>query len=465
MKDENKKSILERYKIALQKGERFWPDSIFKDLIVSLAIFIVLIILASFIGVPGQPKADPSDTSYIPRPEWYFLFLFKFLALYGQIPVLGKIEWIATTLIPGLAVVVLFILPLIDRNPWRAYSRRVLALTVMGVFLVSVVTLTMIADIPTTILPLLQFLAGLVLPGLAFVALFGLSLLARKAIRQVGHAQIWVAGGAALAMLVLALVVLELAPPAAANAVQVAATLPEQISQGQDLYSLNCVECHGPDGEGGIIAGVQGLEGYNMKAIHSQDEMYTRDDQTLADIIAYGQPNLGMQPFGKAYGGALSPTDIDNIVTFMRYSWDDRSTLPAGAISSIPALAANEVPSWDVHIQPLTKKYCVSCHQAGKQNNNYLMTSYDDMLNSGDNAPVMTAGDPQSLLILLINGHEGKDPKTGAVIRQMPPTRLLDPQYIDMLTRWVLAGMPKTADEAAALAPTPTPTSAPAPTP
>jgi mono/diheme cytochrome c family protein len=461
MKDENKKSILEKYKITLQRGERFWPDSIYKDLIISLAIFIVLILLAAFIGVPGEPKADPSDTAYIPKPEWYFLFLFKFLALYGQIPVLGKIEWIATALIPGLAVGVLFILPLIDRNPYRAYSRRVLALTVMGVFLVSVVTLTMLADIPTTILPVLQFLAGLAVPGLAFVLLFGLSFLARKAVRWVGHAQIWLAGGAALAMIGLSLAVMALAPPAEASETQVAGTLPEQIAQGQNLYSINCVECHGADGEGGIIKGVEGLEDFNMKAIHSQDEMYTRNDQTLVDIIAYGQPNLGMQPFGKAYGGELSPTEIDSLVAFLRYSWDDRAELPAGALTSIPTLAANEVPSWDVHIQPLTKKYCVSCHRAGKENNNYLETSYDEMLNTGDNAPVIAAGDPDSLLLQLINGHEGKDPKTGKVIRQMPPTRLLDAKYIDMLTRWVLAGMPRTAEEAAALAPTPTPTPVP----
>jgi mono/diheme cytochrome c family protein len=458
MKEESKQSILEKYKLALQKGERFWPDSIYKDLIVSLAIFIVLILLAAFIGVPGEPKADPSDTAYIPKPEWYFLFLFKFLALYGQIPVLGKIEWVATALIPGFVVVVLFVLPLIDRNPYRAYSRRVLALTVMGVFMVSVITLTMLADIPTTIQPVLQFLAGMVVPGLAYVLLFGLSLLARKAVRKIGHAQIWLAGGAALVMLGLSLAVVVLAPPAAASETQVAGTLPEQIAQGQDLYSINCVECHGPDGEGGEIKGVQGLEGFQMKAIHSQDEMYTRSDQTLADIISYGQPNLGMQPFGKAYGGVLSPTEIDSVVAFMRYTWDDRAEMPAGAISLIPALATNEVPSWDVHIQPLTKKYCVSCHRAGKENNNYLETSYEEMLNSGDNAPVISAGDPDSLLLRLINGQEGTDPKTGKTIRQMPPTRLLDRQYIDMLTRWILAGMPRTAEEAAALAPAPTPT-------
>jgi len=446
MKDERRKSILDKYKIALQKGERFWPDSIYKDLLVSCGIFILLILLATFVGVPGEPKANPADTSYVPRPEWYFLFLFKFLALYGQIPVLGKIEWIATTVIPALVLLVLFVLPLTDKNPYRHYSRRVLALSVMGVFIVSVIVLTMMADIPTTVLPLPQFLAGLVLPVLACVLLAILSFVARKSAQKAGHLEIGVAGTASVAMLVMAILVLALAPPAASGTeVQVANTIAEKMTLGQDLYSINCVECHGPDGEGGVIQGVAGLDGFNMKAIHSQDEMYTRDDQSLADIISYGQPNLGMQPFGSTYGGSLSPTDIENIVTFLRYTWDDRAELPAGTspVASIPVLNPGEVPSYDVHIGPLVKRYCVSCHRAGKQNNNYLLTSYDEMLNTGDNVPVVTAGDPQSLLLQLITGHEGIDPKTGNTIRQMPPTKLLDQQYIDMFTRWVLAGMPK----------------------
>ncbi len=74
---------------------------------------------------------------------------------------------------------------------------------------------------------------------------------------------------------------------------------------------------------------------------------------------------------------------------------------------------------------------------------------------------MIAAGDPQSLLLQLINGHEGTDPKTGQTIRQMPPTKLLDQQYIDMLTRWIMAGMPKTAKDAAAKGPTPTPTPTP----
>lgn len=464
MKEAQKKNVLEKYKIALQKGERFWPDSIYKDLLVSFAIFIVLILLATFIGVPGEPKADPSDNTFVPKPEWYFLFLFKFLAVYGQIPLLGKIEWIATAIIPAGVILLLFALPLMDKNPYRHYSRRIMALSIMAVFVVSMVVLTLISGVPTvsttstnSVMTVLQFITGLIIPTLAYILIVGSSFLAKKFANLVSRLQKWTAFGASVSMVVVAGGVLFLAPPVATTEIQVASTLTDQILQGQDLYSVNCVECHGADGEGGIISGVEGLEGFNMKAIHTQDEMYTRDDETLADIISYGQPVLGMTPFGKAYGGGLSPSEIDSLVAFMRYSWDDRTTIPAGAVSTIPALNPGEVPSWDVHIQPLVKRYCVSCHRAGRQNNNYLMTSNQEMLTTGDNAPLIAAGDPQSLLLKLINGQEGLDPKTNKVIRQMPPTKLLTQQYIDMLTAWVMNGMPQTADDAAKLTAVPLP--------
>jgi menaquinol-cytochrome c reductase cytochrome b/c subunit len=389
MKDEQKQSILERYKQALQKGERFWPDSIYKDLLISLAIFIVLILLASFLGVPTEPKANPNDTAYIPRPEWYFLFLFQMLKYFP-----GNLEWVGTAVIPGIAILVLLLLPLLDRNQKRHYSKRKIALAVMGVGVVGIVGLTIIASVTTP----------------------------------------------------------------AQEPLTAAGTIPEQVALGQDLFSLNCAECHGADGKVTVITGVKGLEGKQVIPINSNDVMYTLNDTALADIISYGRPDSGMTPFGQSYGGALSPTEIEAIATFMRYTWDNRAVLPPGAklAGGIPALKAGEAPSYDVHIGPLTKRFCVSCHQPGKDNNNYLMTSYKDMLNSGDNTPVISAGDPQSLLLTLITGHEGTDPKTGQTIRQMPPTKLLDQQYIDMLTQWVLAGMPQTAQDAA-VAPTPTP--------
>ncbi len=477
MNEELKKTVHEKYKIALQKGERFWPDSIFKDLVVSFGIFILLLLLATFVGVPGEPKADPSDSAYIPKPEWYFLFLFKFLAIYGQIPVLGKIEWITTALIPGIALLILFILPLTDKNPYRHYSRRILALTVMGIFVTGVVALTMMSNVPTatgedgmSLSTLFQFLAGLVLPGLAYLILVGLSFLARKSPRPAGRAQIWTAGILSVTILVLAMLVVVLAPPAEAGAeVEVADTLAEKMVLGQDLYSVNCVECHGADGEGGEVKGVEGFEGVILDPLNSSDVMYTYSDESLANVIAYGQQasEPAMPPFGRVYGGELSPSDMDYIVTFMRYTWDDRAELPAeAALPSIPALAAGEVPSYEVHIQPLVKRYCVACHRAGKENNNYLMGSYEDILNGGDNAGKnVTAGSIDSYLIVVINDTEILDPKTGEVlIRQMPPSKLLKPEYIDMLTRWIMAGMPNTAAKAQALsAETPYPQATPTP--
>ena len=392
MNEEHKKSILEKYKIALQKGERFWPDSIYKDLLVSFAIFVILILLATFIGVPGEPKADPSDTAYIPRPEWYFMFLFQMLKYFP-----GNLEWLGTTIIPGIVILVLLLLPFLDRNPVRYYARRKFALSVMGIAVLGIVVLTVVAFVST--------------------------------------------------------------PPQAE--VAVAGTLSEQIVAGQDLYSVNCVECHGADGEGGEVKGVEGFEGVILLPINTKDIMYTFTDETLANIIAYGQQEKehAMPPFGRAYGGELSLGDIDYLVTFLRYTWDDRAELPpeAAAASAIPALAAGEIPSYEVHIQPLEKRYCVSCHRAGKKNNNYLMGTYEDTLNTGDNAPVMVAGDMNSSLLQVINGNEIKDDKGEVIIRQMPPTKLLKPEYIDILTRWVMAGMPNSAAEAQALSVTATP--------
>lgn len=451
MKEEQKKTIHEKYQRALQKGERFWPDSIYKDLIVSFGIFVILIMLAAFIGVPGEPKADPSDSAYIPKPEWYFLFIFKFLALYGQIPVIGKIEWIAAALIPAAAILLLFVLPLTDKNPFRYYTRRTLALSVMGVFVASVIGLTMIANIPTatnengslTFSTWLQLAGGLIVPALAYVLLAILAFLARKVGAAARKAQIWTAIVASVAMLALGIAVMVTAPPAAASEVEVASTVGEKMSLGQDLYFTYCTECHGEDGKVEVIIGVEGLEGKVISPISSTDVMYTFTDETLGNIVSYGQQALGMPPFGKTYGGELSPSQVEYIVTYMRYSWDDRAELPSDVVlSSIPELAEGEIPTYEVHISALAQRYCVSCHRAGKENANYLMTSYAEMLETGDSAPVMISGDAESLMLVLVGGTEVTDDE-GNVIRAMPPNKLLDEKYIEMLTLWVMNGMPE----------------------
>jgi mono/diheme cytochrome c family protein len=383
VKEEQKQEYKRKYEQAKQDGVKFWPDIIYKDLLMSFGLFILLVGLATFLGVTPEPKADPSDTSYIPRPEWYFLFLFEFLKF---IP--GKIEWVGTFLIPVLAVLFLFALPFLDRNPLRYWKNRLTGISIMGVIVLGIVGLT-IRSIITT-------------------------------------------------------------PKQEEGAV--ANTIQEQIILGQEFYSVYCVECHGPEGEGGEIAGVEGLEGVVLKSISSRDEMYTRSDETLEAVVAYGQQDLGMPPNGLAYGGELKKAELEALVTFMRYTWDDRVDIPedAAAARAIPEIKENEVPSYEVHISRIAQRFCISCHRPGKENNDYFMGTYQEILTTGDNAENnMIAGDLNSFLIQSINGESIFDPETGEeIIQQMPPTKLMREQYIKIFEAWVLNGMPETAVEA-----------------
>jgi predicted CXXCH cytochrome family protein len=204
---------------------------------------------------------------------------------------------------------------------------------------------------------------------------------------------------------------------------------------------------------------VKGLEGKIISPINGHDVLYTVTDSAMYEVIAYGRPNAGMTPFGKAYGGELSKSDIDYITTFMRYMWDDRFEAPV-IQPLFPALADGEVPSYDVHIQPIAKRYCVSCHRDGKTNNNYLMTSYQDILTTGDNVKNnIIAGDENSYLLQVIQGHAimNPDKPNEELIRTMPLTRSLKPDVVDVFVRWIMNGMPQTAEEAAALFVEPTP--------
>lgn len=479
MNDDTKRKINERYERELSRGERFWPDSIFKDLVVSLGIFIVLLLLATFIGVAPEPKADPADTSYLPRPEWYFLFLFKFLALYGQIPIIGKIEWLATVLVPGIGIGLLTLLPLLDKSPYRHYSRRIFALTVMGLIVLDIVLLTVMASLPAApnaeelaASTTLQAIGGLWIPGAVLAILFFMYIFRRDVYRTSTRRSlpIWITAAASVAMVAMTVVVsARAATYPVPEETEVASTLVDQILAGQDLYSVQCVECHGDDGSVAVIEGVEGLEGEEITPINSTDVLYTITDSAMYEVIAYGRPNSGMPPSGKAYGGELSRSEIDHIITFMRYMWDDRFEIPAEALQPLfPPLADGEVPSYEIHIQPIVKRYCISCHRPGKDNNDYLMTTYEEILTTGENQDKnVVAGDPDSYLLQTIQGIPIMDPENPneELIGVMPPKGHLKPDAIEAFIRWIMNGMPETAEEAAELfvTPTPEPVTTPAP--
>lgn len=140
MNEQEKKAYDKKYKEAKEKGVPFFPDIIFKDTIAVLIVFIILVALAYFIGAPVEARANPNDTSYTPRPEWYFLFLFQLLKYFP-----GKLEVIGAMILPGLFILLLLILPFIDKSPKRHFMNRPFASISALVVVAGIGTLTFLA--------------------------------------------------------------------------------------------------------------------------------------------------------------------------------------------------------------------------------------------------------------------------------------------------------------------------------
>ena len=126
-----------RYADLKHEGKPFFPDILIKDAVVALGVLLILVGLIVWRGVPTEAAADPTNTLYVPRPEWYFMFLFEFLK---YVP--GEFEGLVAVGMPGLVVLILFLWPFLDRNPARHPRLRPYAMSLMTLTLASVVVLT-----------------------------------------------------------------------------------------------------------------------------------------------------------------------------------------------------------------------------------------------------------------------------------------------------------------------------------
>lgn len=97
-----------------EAGKPFFPHTVFKDVLVAAVLAAVLFYLAFQYGAGLEELADPTDKNYVPRPEWYFLFLFQALKFFP-----GNLEAVGAIILPGLSVGLLFLLPFVDRGPDR----------------------------------------------------------------------------------------------------------------------------------------------------------------------------------------------------------------------------------------------------------------------------------------------------------------------------------------------------------
>lgn len=121
------------------KTEQFWPNYLLKEWLIGAIFLIGFLCLTAVHPSPLERIADPSDTAYIPLPDWYFMFLYQLLKYtYAS----GPYNLIGTLVIPGLAFGALLLAPFIDRGPERRPSKRPLATGFMLLALASITYLT-----------------------------------------------------------------------------------------------------------------------------------------------------------------------------------------------------------------------------------------------------------------------------------------------------------------------------------
>lgn len=107
--------------------EPFFPFQAARDGAVILAVTLALFWLAARHPAPLERLADPTDTTSVPRPEWYFLPLFQLLKYFK-----GPLEPIGTAVLPGLSVLLLALVPWLDRGASRRPRDRRLILATGG---------------------------------------------------------------------------------------------------------------------------------------------------------------------------------------------------------------------------------------------------------------------------------------------------------------------------------------------
>ena len=131
MNQREKEQYLREYALLKAKGKPFFPYAVAKDAAMACVVMAIIIAMSLVLGAELGPKADPTTTTYVPRPEWYFFFLFEVLRVIKPDYLVG----LATIGIPTVCMILLFLLPFYDRGPERRPERRPIA-TLTGVFVI-----------------------------------------------------------------------------------------------------------------------------------------------------------------------------------------------------------------------------------------------------------------------------------------------------------------------------------------
>ncbi|HKS77396.1 MAG TPA: c-type cytochrome [Gaiellaceae bacterium] len=153
--DENRANFARYKKDVKERGKPFYPYAMFHDTIMSLVVVVTIVGLAAIwkwsafgphhdpthkglLGPEVDPPADPGTTSFVPRPDWYFYFLFYLLRIFKW----PESVFLGTVGVPTIALILLLGLPFLDRRRERRISARPVAMVAAVLTIVSMGVLT-----------------------------------------------------------------------------------------------------------------------------------------------------------------------------------------------------------------------------------------------------------------------------------------------------------------------------------
>jgi mono/diheme cytochrome c family protein len=149
---DERRAGFKRYKEDVdRRGKPFFPFAMFHDTVMSLVVVIVIVALAciwkwtadenggsGWLGVLLTDKADPGTVNFVPRPDWYFYFLFYLLRIFKW----PESVLLGTVGIPTICLILLLALPFLDLRSERRILRRPVALVAAALVVLSMGVLT-----------------------------------------------------------------------------------------------------------------------------------------------------------------------------------------------------------------------------------------------------------------------------------------------------------------------------------
>jgi menaquinol-cytochrome c reductase cytochrome b/c subunit len=122
-----------------EKEMVFYPNFLFREAIAALVVVAFVVALALVYPMKVGDPADPSDSAFKPRPEWYFMAPFYLLKVFP-----ASLEIVPTVVAPSVLFLALMVFPFFDKDPERSPAKRPWAITIMVLGVIATVVLTIL---------------------------------------------------------------------------------------------------------------------------------------------------------------------------------------------------------------------------------------------------------------------------------------------------------------------------------